>query len=155
MSIEREDIRKELELLQGVMHRMASNSFEVKKWMISLLTVLIVFKKDELLGGNDRFCLVLLVPVLGFWFLDAYYLRTERSYRNIYDWCLRHRGITDKYLFDMSTRSREFPAGTATDMNAGGGAWLMAMFASTMWPFYIIPAVLVLLYASARSTGMM
>ncbi|MCB9182759.1 MAG: hypothetical protein H6591_02495 [Flavobacteriales bacterium] len=148
-----EDIHKELELVQDVMQRMASNSFEVKKWLIGLLTALVVFKQDELLGGHDRFCLVLLLPIFGFWFLDAYFLRAERAYRNVYDWCLQHRGSTDKYLFDLSTRTREFPTGKHTDMDASGGALLLAMFAPTMWPFYVIPTVLVLLYAYARSSG--
>ena len=35
-------IHKELDLIQGVITRMASNSFEVKKWLIGILSVVVV-----------------------------------------------------------------------------------------------------------------
>ena len=51
-TMEKEIIHKELDLIQDVIKRMASNSFEVKKWLIGILSAIVVFSRDELLGGN-------------------------------------------------------------------------------------------------------
>ena len=55
-----EQINKEIDLIQEVIKRMASNSFEVKKWLVGLLTIILVFKHDELLGGNIQLIWLLL-----------------------------------------------------------------------------------------------
>jgi hypothetical protein len=48
-------IHKELDLIQDVIKRMAFNSFEVKKWLIGILTAIVVFKHEELLGGSTEY----------------------------------------------------------------------------------------------------
>ena len=73
---------KHLELVQGVMNRMASNSFMLKGWAVTLVAGLIA------LAGKDTdklYFLVAYVPVVVFWGLDAYYLLQEKLYRSLYD----------------------------------------------------------------------
>lgn len=55
---------KHLELIQGVINRLAGNSFYMKGWAVVLLSALLV---------------------LVFWGLDAYFLWQERLYRVLYD----------------------------------------------------------------------
>ena len=73
---------KHLELVQGVINRMASNSFMLKGWAVTLVAGIFA------LAGKDTeklYFLVAYVPVLIFWGLDAYYLLQERLYRSLYE----------------------------------------------------------------------
>jgi hypothetical protein len=75
---------KHLELVQGVITRMNSNSFSIKTWAITILAAFLAMyaSGDE---QNNIYLLAAAVPTFVFWFLDAYYLRMERKYRKLYD----------------------------------------------------------------------
>ena len=73
---------RHLEMVQGVINRMAGNSFFLKGWMVTLVTAFFSLSdKDE----NTVYFLLVYIPIFIFWILDAYYLRQERLYRNLYD----------------------------------------------------------------------
>ena len=76
-----EDGRKHLELVQAVITRLAGNSFAIKAWAVSLITVLAALAAKD---GNLRLAVPLVVPALCFWGLDAYYLRQEKLFRKLY-----------------------------------------------------------------------
>jgi len=61
---------------------MASNSFLLKGWTVTLAAALVAVAAKE---TESRFLLVALLPGLAFWGLDAYYLRQERLFRRLYD----------------------------------------------------------------------
>ena len=73
---------KHLELIQGVINRLAGNSFYMKGWAVVLLSALLVLVVRE--DRGDLSWLGLL-PVLVFWGLDAYFLWQERLFRALYD----------------------------------------------------------------------
>ena len=73
---------KHLEMIQGIINRMASNSFLLKGWSLTLVAALIALSVDK---ANPWFVLVALVPCLVFWGLDGYFLRQERLFRGLYD----------------------------------------------------------------------
>ncbi|GAB2642025.1 hypothetical protein [Vibrio panuliri] len=72
-----------LALIQGVVSRMANNAFLIKGWSISLTTAMLA-----LAGGtkNEIFCVISIIPVLLFWWLDAFFFYQEKKYRDIYDY---------------------------------------------------------------------
>lgn len=73
---------KHLEMLQQVIARMASNSFLVKGWSVTLLSaILVLTAKDKVyvLGW------IAVIPVAAFWLLDGFFLRQERLFRRLYD----------------------------------------------------------------------
>lgn len=73
---------KHLELIQGVINRMAANSFHLKGWSVVLVSALFA------LAGEDRhvyFVYLAFLPALAFWLLDGYFLWQERMYRRLYD----------------------------------------------------------------------
>jgi hypothetical protein len=74
---------KHLELIQGVINRMGSNSFAVKAWAVGLMAAIFALAAEK--GRGPWFLLVAILPVLIFWFLDAFYLRQERLFRRLYD----------------------------------------------------------------------
>ena len=96
-SIPTESFHLELQQIQGIINRQASNSFKIKKWTVTLVAVSFLFNSlnvSRLIG---------FIPLFGFWYLDAYYLRQERLYRELYDWTRINRPKDDSHLFDLST----------------------------------------------------
>ena len=76
------DREKHLELIQGVINRMASNSFHLKGWSVVLVSALFA------LAGKDKavyFVYLAYLPAIAFWVLDGYFLWQERMYRELYD----------------------------------------------------------------------
>lgn len=98
-----EDKRKHLELVQGVINRMASNSFMLKGWAVTLVAGIFA------LAGKDTdklYFLVAYVPIIIFWGLDAYYLLQERLYRSLYDKVRQME--KDKIDFSLKATTQEF-----------------------------------------------
>ena len=75
---------------------MAFNSFIIKGWAITLVVVALLLK------GTNYQVWIAFIPLLVFWFLDAYFLWQERLYRKLYEWVVNNRLNTDEYLFDMN-----------------------------------------------------
>ncbi|MDQ7032464.1 MAG: hypothetical protein Q9M37_07085 [Desulfonauticus sp.] len=92
----KEFMLKEIEIIQDVIKRMAFNSFMIKGWTITLVAVTL------LLRGTTYQILIAFMPILVFWFLDAYFLWQERLYRRLYNWVIKNRMNTDEHLFDMN-----------------------------------------------------
>jgi len=75
---------KHLEMIQGVITRMASNSFALKALSVTLSAGVLAFA-----GSTNRPSSILtfaaLLPLFVFWGLDAQYLRLERLFRKLFD----------------------------------------------------------------------
>lgn len=70
-----------LNMIQGVITRMANNSFALKGWSVTLVAALFALSGKD---ANQFYYLVTYIPIVVFWFLDAYYLYQERRYRDLY-----------------------------------------------------------------------
>ena len=92
----KEYMLKEISIIQDIIKRMASNSFMIKGWAVTLVVVALLLK------GNKHQVLVAFIPLLVFWFLDAYFLWQESMYRKLYDWVVANRLKTDEHLFSMN-----------------------------------------------------
>lgn len=73
---------KHLELIQGVINRMASNSFKLKGWAVTLASGIFALASKD---ADKMYFLITYVPVIVFWLLDSYYLWQERLYRTLYN----------------------------------------------------------------------
>lgn len=87
---------EEVKLIQDIIKRMASNSFNVKTWAITLIVATLLFK------GNDKHIFIAFIPLFAFWYLDAYYLRQERLFREIHKWITLYRIDNEDKLFDFN-----------------------------------------------------
>ena len=98
--LEKEPLEKffieEIKIIQDIIKRMAFNSFMIKGWAITLVVVTLLLK------GDKYQVLISFIPLIVFWFLNAYFLWQERMYRKLYDWVISNRLKTDEYLFDMN-----------------------------------------------------
>jgi len=84
-------IIKEMDYVQSVISRMASNSFQLKGWLIGILSFIMAFNKDAIFADSPAYLAILVMPVLVFWYLDAFFLYTEQQYRDMYNDIYKNR----------------------------------------------------------------
>jgi len=70
-------VRTHLEMMQGVINRMAANSRSCKFWCVTLVAATLVLVART---GDPMHALIALVPTGLFLVLDAYYLALERAF---------------------------------------------------------------------------
>jgi len=126
----KEYMLKEIEIIQDIIKRMAFNSFMIKGLAITLVVVTLLLK------GTRFQVLIAFIPLLVFWFLDAYFLWQERMYRELYNWVISNRLKTDEHLFDMN----------AYRFKDNVQSKFRIMFSITLGWFYGSIAVLVIIY---------
>ena len=102
MNLSREELKQfmieELKIVQDIIKRMALNSFLIKGWTITLVVATLLLKREKFQS------FIAFIPILVFWYLDAYFLWLERLYRRLYDWIAKNRLNTAEFLFDMDYR---------------------------------------------------
>ena len=131
---ESDAVRTHLEIMQGVISRMADNSRSCKVWCVTLVAA-VLFLSSRSDAPNQ--ILIALAPAVLFWFLDSYYLSLERAFRGSYGAFVKkvHGGraqVSDLYVVA--------PSGSVV----GGVFW--ALFRSvSVWPFYLMVAATVVL----------
>ena len=119
-----EKVVKHLEMTQAVIDRLGRNGFRIKSWSIILIVAaMILIARQDI--QNPYFVLLLILPALGFWILDGYFLRQERLFRQVYDE-IRVQSDTD---FEMNPTKHK---------NKPKCSWLSAIFSPTLVIFYIV-----------------
>lgn len=126
-------VRTHLEIMQGVINRMAENSRSCKVWCVTLVAAVLVLVART---GEPQHALIALVPTLLFLFLDSYYLALKKAFRNSYkDFIDKlHAGrldSTDVYRVEQ----------TGMGVKLVGGR----LGSISIWPFYLLLATTVLL----------
>ena len=118
-----------LKLIQGIVTRLAGNSFLLKGWAVTLVAGLTALAKAD----ADRdiawiACGVLIVFAL----LDAYYLANERAFRRLYE------------------KEASNPSGTwsLAPAKVGPPEVLKAVMSFAIWPLYAAAAVGAILVAT-------
>lgn len=69
-----------LQMMQENITRMAGNSANAKTWLITIVTGF--FAIGCSIKDLDWWLLLAIIPIIVFWYIDAYYLRLERALRN-------------------------------------------------------------------------
>jgi len=130
-----EILHKEIDLIQGVINRMAHNSFMLKGWLVTIIVAVLALTKDTLLANNIEYLsLVLILPLTVFWYLDAFFLHKERCYRKLYDWVIENRMKTDEYMYSLNYKRFEKEVDSI----------FCIMFSKTLFPFYGITALILI-----------
>jgi hypothetical protein len=73
---------KHLEFIQVIISRLATNSFLIKGWALTISGALFGFAASHL---SWSIATVGLLPIIVFWCLDAYFLTQERLFRSLYN----------------------------------------------------------------------
>lgn len=116
-------------MILSIIQRMASNSFALKGWAVSLVAGIFILASND---TDKMYFLVAYVPVVVFWGLDAYYLLQERLFRSLYN---KVRILKDEKIdFNMDTSLPEFYKNKNTYLNC--------LFSRTELWFYLPLALL-------------
>ena len=127
-------VQKHLEIMQGVINRMAENSRSCKLWCVTLVAAVLVLVART---GEPLHALIALTPAVVLYVLDAYYLSLERGFRRSY------RTFVSKVHNDQLSTTDLYAIAT-TGSVAKGVFW--AMFRSfSVLPFYLVVTATVLL----------
>ncbi|PSK95391.1 hypothetical protein CLV63_11551 [Murinocardiopsis flavida] len=132
-----------LGFIQATITRHNSNSFLIKGWTLTVvgaLVALAITQDNWAVGGSAA------VATLGFWWLDSFYLRQERLFRELYNEARAVPATVD--LYDMN--AEVYKTRTKTK-------WRLSIFTPTHVVFYgtfcclslALTGVLVL-YSSSR-----
>lgn len=106
--MDKETLHKEIDLIQGVINRMAHNSFLLKGWSITIIVAVLALTKDTLVTNDiTYFSLILLIPLIVFWYLDAFFLHKERCYIKLYDWVIENRMKTEEFQYNLNYKRFE------------------------------------------------
>ena len=109
---------KHLEMIQGVVNRLSTNSFLLKGWSVALVSAFFAIS-----AAIPPFILFAFLPAAVFWGLDAYFLRQERLYRDLYN----HVRKLEETDIDFSMDTKPFQSGRS---------FYDAVFSETLKPFH-------------------
>ncbi len=127
---------KHLEMIQGVVNRLSTNSFLLKGWSVVLVSALFA------LSAKDRklfFVYLAYFPAFAFWGLDGYFLWQERLYRGLYN---KVRTMAeDEVDFSMDTSL----------INGMTPSWIETVFSKTLLLFHgvIIGTIVMVMFLMA------
>lgn len=110
-----------LAMIQGVINRLANNSFSLKGWSVVMVSALFALSAVD---SNPAFIFLAYMPAFVFWGLDGYFLWEERKFRALYD-DVRKKDESD-IDFSMDTAAAADKAGN----------WADATVSKTLVPFY-------------------
>lgn len=133
-------VLKHMDMYQGIITRMASNSAACKKWGIPLISAILGFIVSNQVVSAQKETLVLLAlfPIGIFYFLDSYYLMLENRFREGFDEsakAIRNGTFKQGDLFKMHPKGSE------------AGYWLKSFTSFATWPVYFgLLALLVFCY---------
>ena len=122
---------KHLEFIQSTITRMNQNSFQIKGWMITLVSALLA-----LYASSEKvvYILIAIVPAIVFWLLDAYYLQQERRFRGVYN------DVAGLSPDDSRINVREFEM-PIQKYQCGKYCYFNVLFSRTIFPLYGIVIV--------------
>lgn len=143
-SLSKENLHKEIDLIQACITRVANNSFLLKGWAITLTAVVVALAKEDL--SPIFLGLTILIPLISFWYLDAFFLYTEKLYRKMYEWVLTQRfNNNDEKMYDLNPLRFEkklFHKDKGGNDTEKLQTQLSVMFSKTLFLFYGILVVL-------------
>jgi hypothetical protein len=119
----KERVIKHLEMTQGIINRLANNSFLIKGWSMTILSAAMLFIARVENINPVYLTLSFVIPVIGFWVLDGYFLWQERLFRGIYN-DIRNKDDSD------------FKMDIAAQLKKTNNKWRNATFSITLNIFY-------------------
>lgn len=116
-----ENKRTHLAMIQGIVNRLAQDSFLLKGWSVVLVSALFALAATS--SNRHGVCLAYF-PAIAFWILDGYFLWQERLFRALYD---KVRVLNEEDIdFSMATY----------ELRAENKSWCDAILTNTLLIFH-------------------
>src|SRR5690606_8154212 len=113
---------KHLEMIQAVIERLSQNSFAIKGWAVTFVSAICALATDKVTVAIG------ILPALVFWGLDAFYLRQERLYRQLYEHA--QKGNVDDFSMEVDAYSKSIQ-----------GYWRTWITRTIFWLYFPISAL--------------
>ena len=126
-----------LQMIQGVINRMAGNSFLIKGWSVTLVAALFALAAA---GSNPLFVYLAYFPSFSFWALDAYFLRQERLFRRLHD----HVRALPPANIDFSMDTSPFDAEVDPQLKVGFSETLRLFHGTVTGAIIVVMVILIL-----------
>lgn len=138
-------LEKEIDLIQSCISRMAQNSFIVKGWTITLLTVIIALLPETF--DIRLLCILGIVITSCFWYLDGFFLKTEKLYCWKYEWVIKNRYESDDFFYDLNPYNKKTWIKNDNNSEKKEPNIVCLMFSKTLGLMYVplLLAVIILL----------
>ena len=117
-----------LTFIQDIIKRMGQNSFWLKGWSVTIVAALFALVSQ---GTNKFFILVVLFPLIMFWFLDGFFLYQEKLYRKLYEKVAENKISSDEFTLKINQVKNEVDS------------YYSVVFSKTLLPFYGIISIMV------------
>ena len=143
--MDKEMVHQELNMIQNCITRMAEDSFQLRKWYMSMVFIGGGFCYQQNINA-EPFMSILLVMTVIFWFLDTFFLRLERLYRRKYAWVIKKRisGNTELfYNLDPYEKRMWLPDDEYTGPST---CPLCCFFSKTLLPLYLPVVAFAVIY---------
>ncbi|MDR0556770.1 MAG: hypothetical protein LBG43_02720 [Treponema sp.] len=144
---------KHLEFIQNVITRMNTNSFYIKGMSVTIMAAVLALYANS---NNPLYFFVAIIPVVIFWFLDAYYLQQERKFRGIYNDVAgltddeNHKAIRE---FEMPLQKYKYEKDKGKNHPGKKYSYGNVFCSKTIWPIYLIPTPALLIGGILFSRG--
>ena len=129
---------KHLEFIQSNITRMNQCSFQMKGWMVAIVSALLALYASSISSetgkGINMFLFVAIIPTIVFWCLDSYYLQQERKFRGIYNDLIS----SEKEILVFSMPLNDYKGGKYN--------WFFALWSKTEYLLYL-PVIIGLIVA--------
>ena len=129
-----------LQMIQGVVNRMARNSFLLKGWAVVLVSAMFALAARD---ANVAFVYLAYLPCVVFWGLDGYYLWQERLFRALYDHVRAREENDIDYSMDASQAD-------ITDVT-----WVGAVISRTVFAFHgvILASIVLVMFLNLQASA--
>lgn len=131
----KEDYRLYLTFIQNTIVRLNNNSFQVKGLSVIVITALLTAFSAS---SKDVFIYSTIFPTIVFWGLDAYYLQTERKYREIYNNVIDSTKDIKLFSMDISVYNKD------------KCSYWMVFFSNTLLYMYLLLLLMPFLFILTR-----
>ena len=126
-------VQKHLEIMQGVITRMAENSRSCKVWCVTLVAAVLVLVART---GEPQHALIAVVPTVLFLILDTYYLALERAFIGSYNGFVEKLHVGNLAVTDVYKIA---PTGSIPKL------FFDCLRSFSIWPFYPVVLATILL----------
>ena len=131
----REDLYKELDLIQNCIDKASHNSFVIKGWTITLIAVILALFPEKF---NRQFlAVIVIVSTVALWYLDAFFLKVDRLYRWKYDWVIKNRPRNQENMFNLDPYNVAMLGQNRKGNNRRVPCVVSVMFSWTLIIFYV------------------
>ncbi|MFF3703857.1 hypothetical protein [Pseudomonas qingdaonensis] len=127
-----------LGFIQNVIARMGGNSFLVKGWTVALVAAILALSSSSI---NSGFVLIAFLPIIVFGWLDSYYLKQEKLFRELYNAVVADEPRVARYSMDTRVVADQV------------SSTLRIAFTVSILPFYLLVTALLLILSYKAGVG--